>query len=55
MGVLILITGVWLVFWSFILNSTGDNVFLSKMVFKIIPFFLGVINVTIGAKMIGWL
>ena len=43
------VVGVWLIFTVFIID-TGN--FLSAMVFKVIPFFLGMISLFCGLKLL---
>lgn len=53
MSVIVLIAGIWLVFWALVMRATGENYLLSALVFKVIPFFLGLGCLFSGAKETG--
>ena len=55
MGIIVLIAGVWITGSSFVMKITGSNHFLSSIIFKFVPFLLGVSTLTVGAKMMGWI
>lgn len=46
-----LVTGIWLVALSFILHTEN---FISKMVFNVIPFFLGTGSLVFSLKHLGF-
>jgi hypothetical protein len=53
MTIIILATGVWLSAGALIINANSN--LMSKIIFKVVPFFLGLANLFVGAKMIGWI
>ena len=48
---IILVTGVWLVTWSLIMDTHNVK---SAFIFKVIPFFLGLANIVVSGKILGW-
>jgi hypothetical protein len=49
-GWVTLVTGVWLIFWSFML--TGKNA-MSNFLLRFIPFFLGLANLIVAGMAFG--
>ena len=47
------VSGAWLILWSFVMNVTGGNKFMGGLVFKFIPFCLGAATVVVGLKNLG--
>jgi len=43
----------WLIFSALIVNANGN--FISKMFFKVVPFFLGLGCLAAAVKNLGWL
>ena len=50
-GVILLVAGVWLVVSSLIIEAKG---FVSKIYFKVVPFFIGEACLVAGIKWFGW-
>ena len=49
-AIIVLITGVWMVTMCFITDTRNIR---SAIIFKVIPFFLGISCIFVGSKMIG--
>ncbi len=47
-----LVAGTWMIVWSLYISSTG---FASVLIFKTVPFFLGLACLFSGAKLLGWI
>jgi uncharacterized protein YebE (UPF0316 family) len=52
MGIISLITAIWMITLSLLL-STKDMI--STIIFKVIPFFIGIANLIMGLKLLGWI
>ena len=46
------VTGAWLIIVSLWISANSN--FLSAMIFKVVPFFLGLASLFSGGKLMGW-
>jgi hypothetical protein len=50
--IVILITACWLILWAFIIKTENIQ---SSLIFKAVPFGLGMCCLYVSAKMFGWI
>ena len=46
-----IIVGLWMIYWSQMISAKGVQ---SILIFKTIPFFLGLASLFSGGKLLGW-